>query len=234
LGLCQIYNIEERRLVTDSTGWAGNIGLAIAASKFTKSVFSATAGSHLQFKTKKDLFLLVANYNIISANGERFDDRTQAHFRYNRKVNKWLRMEYFFQIQTNALTKIRQRFLNGIGPRFKLSPHEKAKFYLGMAYMYEFESLLDPALIERNHRMSSYLTYTLVPSDNATFSNTTYFQPLIQDFFDYRIANDSKLNFTITRNLRFTAIISFRFDAHPPEEIPGLSYQINNGLTYKF
>ena len=105
----QIYNVEQRRLVTDTIGWAGNMGLSISASKFTKSVFSASLGTHLQYKTSKDLYLFVGNYNIINADGENFDNRAQIHLRYNREFNEWVRMEYFFQIQSNNLTKIKSR-----------------------------------------------------------------------------------------------------------------------------
>ncbi|WP_235296026.1 DUF481 domain-containing protein [Portibacter marinus] len=230
----QVYNVEQRRLVTDTIGWAGNLSLSISASKFTKSVFSVNAGSHVQYKTLKDLFLFVANYNIINADGENFDNRAQAHFRYNREFNEWVRMEYFFQIQNNTLTKIESRILNGVGPRIKLSQYEKAKFYYGIAYMYEIEHLTNPEIVNRDHRISSYFTFTLLPEKGISLSNTTYIQPLIKDFNDFRVFNDSNLDFAITSNLRFTTSVSFLYDAEPPENVPGLNYQVRNGLTYKF
>jgi hypothetical protein len=230
----QIYNVEQRRLVTDTTGWDGRLSLAVSAAKFTKSVFTVNASSHLQYKTEKDLYLLLLNYDIINADGENFDNRTYAHFRYNRKINELVRWEYFFQIQSNALIKVEQRILNGTGPRLKLSEYEKAKFYFGLAYMFEYEVLDEPRIINRDHRLSSYFTFTLLPENDISMVNTTYIQPLIDDFNDFRVANDTNLQFAITKKLRFTTVVTFLYDAVPPVGIPGLNYQIRNGLTYRF
>ncbi|GLR15489.1 DUF481 domain-containing protein [Portibacter lacus] len=230
----QIYNVEQRRLVTDTTGWAGKVSLSVSASKFTKSVFSLNASSHLQYKTDRDLYLFIVNYDIINADGENFDNRAYAHLRYNRKLNEWVRLEYFFQIQNNALTKVRERILNGIGARMKLSNFEKAKFYFGLAYMHEYEVLTEPVIKNNDHRISSYFTFTLLPEDGISLSNTTYIQPLIKDFNDYRVSNDTNLQFAISKNLHFSTIFTFLYDAKPPIEVPSLNYQIRNGIIYKF
>ncbi len=230
----QILNVEQQRIITDTTGWAGRIGLSIAASKFTKSLFSFNAGSHLQYKDSKNLYLFIVNYDIVNAGGERFDNRGHAHFRYNYKINALVRWEFFTQVQFNSLTKIRLRSLTGTGPRFKLSNYEKAKFYWGIAYMFEYEELVDPIVFHNDHRISSYFTFTLIPEKTIRFSNTTYAQPLINNFNDFRIANDSNLVFDINKNLKFTTVFSFLYDSNPPIDIPNTNYVIRNGLQYKF
>lgn len=230
----QIYNIEERRIITDTTGWAGRMNLSFAASKFTKSVVTANIGSHIQYKTKSDLYLLLLNYDIINANGENFDNRAYAHLRYNRKLSELVKMEYFFQIQSNALLKVQQRILNGLGPRLRLSNTKKAKSYFAIAYMYEFEVLSESQERNFDHRLSSYFTFTLFPKADLCFSNTTYFQPLLNNLQDYRVSNDSNLQFSITRKIKFTTILTFLYDTEPPNEVPGLNYQVRNGITYNF
>lgn len=230
----QIMNVEQQRIVTDTTGWAGRLGLSVAASKFTKTLFAFNASSHLQYQDEKNLYLCIINYDILNANGERFDNRGFSHFRYNYKINNLIRWEVFTQLQFNTLTKINRRWLNGIGPRFKLSNYEKAKFYFGLAYMFEYEELLDPVIYYNDHRLSSYFTFTLIPEKTIKFSNTTYVQPLLKDFNDFRISNDSNLIFDINKHLKFTTIFSFLFDSNPPTEVPSTNYVIKNGLLYKF
>lgn len=230
----QIYNIERQRLITDTLGWAGNFGLSISASKFRSATFSTNAFSHLQYKTARDLYLFIVNYDIVSGGGETFDNRAYAHIRYNRKISELVRWEYFFQIQNNTQTKVQQRILNGTGPRFKLSTYEKAKFYWGIAYMYEYEITAEPEQTNKDHRLSSYFTFALMPEANVSLNNTTYVQPLIENFYDYRVANDTNLNFAINKRLIFSTMLTFLYDAEPPVEVPNLNYAVRNGLTYSF
>lgn len=230
----QILNIEQQRIVTDTTGWAGRMGLSVSASKFTKSLFSINTRGHLQYKTNKDLYLLIANFDLVNADGENFDNRGYGHFRYNRKFTDLIRFEIFTQVQYNSLTKIKSRSLSGIGPRFKLSQHENAKFYWGLAYMYEYEVIAEQEQVNNDHRGSTYFTFTLLPVKDITFSNTTYIQPLLTDIQDYRVSNDSNLDFKINENLKFNTIFSFLYDEEPPADVPKLNYLVRNGLSYQF
>jgi len=162
------------------------------------------------------------------------NNRGYSHFRYNYKVNSLIRWEAFTQWQFNALTKISQRWLTGTGPRFKLSEYEKAKFYFGLTYMYEYEELNLPEIYNNDHRLSSYFTFTLLPEKGIRFTNTTYIQPLIKDFTDFRVSNDTNLSFAINKHLKFTTVFGFLYDSNPPVDVPQTNYLINNGLQYKF
>lgn len=231
IGLSQILNVEQQRIVTDTTGWAGSISLATSASQFTKTLFSFNGNAHAQYKNDKNLALFILNYTVVNADGESFDDRGYAHFRYNHEFNDLFRGEIFTQIQSNSLLKVNQRTLLGIGPRLKLSQYENAKFYFGLAYMYEYEVLKDNIEINSDHRLSSYFTFTLVPQEVIKLTNTTYIQPLIKNFIDYRVSNETLLSFDITNNLSFNASLNFLYDAVPPPDVPGLNYFLRNGVT---
>ncbi len=230
----QILNIEGLRLVTDTTGWSGQMGVAVSASKFTKSLFSFNTNGHVQLKQDKNLYLLVGNSEIVNVNGSSFNKSGFAHFRYNRKISDLIRLEGFTQIQFNALIKIESRWLNGAGIRFKLSQYEKAKFYFGLTYMHESEKLTDRDVTDQANRMSSYFTFTLAPEAIVTFSNTTYVQPLIGNIHDFRISNDTNLSFKINKHLSLNALLHYLYDSKPPIDVPTSNYQIYNGLTFKF
>lgn len=47
----QIINTESMRMVTDTIGWAGKIGLDASFSKNTRSNFKIKNTIHLQYKT---------------------------------------------------------------------------------------------------------------------------------------------------------------------------------------
>lgn len=230
----QIKNIESQRIITDTTGWSGDMGVSISAAKNTVSFFSFNGDGHLQHQTSKDLYLALIDYNLVNAGGEEFSNSGFLHFRYNRKISKLVRWELFTQGQFNDLTKIKSRYLYGTGIRFKLSDLERAKFYYGLSMMYESETLTDVTKKNNDGRWSSYFTFTLQPEQTVNLSNTTYLQPKMNRFRDLRLTNDTKLSFKISNHLNFSTNFHYLYDAFPPDGVPKSSYEISNGLTYGF
>ena len=230
----QIINMENKRIATDTTGFSGRMGLSLSASRFTQSYVAADLNGQIQWKTNRNLYLLVGDFEIVNAGGESFNNSGHGHFRFNRKFTDVIRGELFTQIQYNSVTKITRRILNGIGIRLKLSQYETAKVYWGFAVMNEYEEVSDPKIINKDNRISSYFTFTLAPVPNISLRNTTYVQPKLADFKDYRLANSTLLSFDITDNLKFSTVFSFLYDSRPPIEVPTINYQVKNGLNYSF
>jgi len=230
----QIINIESQRIQTDTTGWSGNLGVSLTASKNTVSYTAFNAQGHLQHKTDNDLWLFLVDYDLVRAGDQNFSDSWFSHVRYNRKIGGVIRVEAFSQAQYNEVSKIDLRLLNGIGLRFKLSDYKRARFYYGATYMYEYEEVIAEDEINKDSRLSSYFTFTLRPEKHVFFSNTTYIQPLFKDFEDYRLSNDTRLVFSITSQLRFSTTFRFLYDSNPPVEVPNSIYQVNNGLFFQF
>jgi hypothetical protein len=230
----QIINMESKRIATDTTGFSGKMGVSLSASRFTQSYIAADLSGQIQWKTNRNIYLLVGDFQIVNAGGESFNNSGYGHFRFNRKLSDVIRGELFTQIQYNSVTKIKKRILNGIGIRIKLSPVETAKIYWGLAVMNEYEELSDPEIINKDNRLSSYFSFTLAPVEKISLRNTTYVQPRLADFKDYRLANNTVLNFGITDKLKFTTTFSFLYDSRPPIDVPTINYQVKNGLNYKF
>lgn len=232
----QIVNIEKQRISDDSTGWFGTANVNFAGVKSTKSILALSTGTLLEYKSKSnsDLWLLITELNLISAEKEKFSNSGFGHLRYNHKLGKAVRWEIFSQIQYNSLTKINKRFLAGTGPRFKLTQYENARFYWGVAYMYEYEEVSDSTMLHHDHRASSYFSFTLSPVETVSFSSTTYVQPLLKDWGDYRISNETSLSLNISKKLTFNATLKYAFDSNPPFQVPNNTYSFSNGLELAF
>jgi hypothetical protein len=54
----QIVNMESQRYQTDTTGWAGTAGGNFVLTNFGQKVFAVNANGHLQYISKKSLYLL--------------------------------------------------------------------------------------------------------------------------------------------------------------------------------
>ena len=231
----QIVNVERQRIAsTDTAGWYGWASIDFATAKSTVSYVSLGFNSQVEHKGANSLILLLVDYNLLQAGNKDFDNNAFAHLRFNTKLSKVIRWEAFTQIQYNNLTKVNMRYLAGTGPRFKLTPYETAKFYWGVAYMFEYEEDINPEVTHQDHRISSYFSFSLRPVDNVSFVSTTYVQPLIRDFGDYRLLNEDILSLAITGNLSFHMKFQVTYDAAPPEGVPNTIYKSVNGLTYKF
>lgn len=231
----QIVNIESSRIHTDTIGWSGSIGGNVSLAKNVDKVFSAGAFAHLQYKTGKNLYLFLGDYSFLKGAQKKYTDNTFFHLRYNRKISSLLRWEIFTQLQTNKITKIDNRFLAGMGPRFKLSGSGRLHVYLGVLAMYEYErELTEPPVSHRTVRNSSYLSFTLKPTPTLEIVSTTFYQPRLAHWGDFRILNQESANLSITQKLSATVNWNYLYDQYPVEGIPRSNYTFSTGLKYAF
>lgn len=231
----QIVNIESRRIQSDTTGWTGSVGGSMSLIKNVNKVFSAGAFAHLQYKNRKNLYLLLGDYSFLKGSNKKFTDNTFFHLRYNHKLNGLIRWELFTQFQTNKITKIDSRFLAGMGPRFKLSGTGVLHVYLGLLAMYEYErEIADPPVSHHNARSSSYLSFTLKPTATLEIISTTFYQPRFDKWTDFRVLNQESVSLAITQQLAATINWNYLYDRYPVAGVPRSNYSFTTGLKYAF
>lgn len=231
----QILNAESLRKVTDTSGFSGATSLKFALKRTTNDFLTVTSNLHLQYKTEKELFLFKNDIDFQKIEGEKFENSGISHLRYNYRFHPRIAWEIFTQAQYNKVSLITFRGLLGTGTRFKLSTAENYKFYLGTLLMYEHEEIDDGITpLQRDFRGSCYFSFSLYPKSNISITSTTYYQPLLSKFSDYRIANQSSLAIEIVKNLAFLTSYTFTYDAFPAVGIPNSQYDFTSGLSYSF
>ncbi|MGV6827815.1 MAG: DUF481 domain-containing protein [Flavobacteriales bacterium] len=231
----QILNVESLRKVTDTSGFSGSTSLYFSLKRNTNDFFSISNDIHLQYKMKKNLILFKNLINFQKIEGNDFTNKGISHLRYNYRFRPRIAFETFVQGQYNKVSKINFRGLIGAGLRMKLSTtSEKYKIYFGSLIMYEQEELSDDSQIERNFRNSNYLSFSLYPTDRITLISTTYYQPKLNEFSDYRISSQSSLLIKLYKTLDFKTSYTFTYDAEPAFEIPNSQYNLTSGLSYSF
>lgn len=235
-GRGQIVNVESARMQSDTVGWMGSFGAAFSMTRNTSRIFGANADAHLQYKTSRDrgLWLILGNYNLLKISGKNFLSDGLFHLRYNRKVNEWLRWEFFGQFQNNDITQIDSRILFGTGPRFKLVKQPRFRLYGAALLMYEHEKeATKPAVKHSDMRSSSYLSFTWLPQDYLELISTTYFQPRLARFSDYRILNQLVLKVRATPHFSLTTKWNYLHDRFPAGTAPATVYHFATGFTYE-
>lgn len=235
----QLVNIESRRMQTDSVRLAGNANLSFNYQKtndVTLNVFKASLSAQGKTKNLKNILLVLGNYNLAGSSGATINNSGFGHVRYNYKINKWFRWEVFSQLQFNELLSLRYRSLSGTGARFKLTHSETIGTYLGVSSFYEHEQIQDiQQTVNQDIRMSNYFVLSIsFPKDRGEFTSTTYYQPLYQQFSDFRFSNQSLIQLNITKQLSFTTSVNYFFDSNPPAEVRQSTFALNNGLRWRF
>jgi putative salt-induced outer membrane protein YdiY len=230
----QILNIEQERIKTDTTGWAGSAKLSFHYSKTDQELLSGGAYMHIQYKTKRSYYLNLTEYNLTKSSGSEYVNAGIQHFRYNYKFNDWFLGETFTQAQFNKILKVKFRWLFAAGPRIKIVETKPFSLYIAALYMYEYEELYDTSVICRYHRLSSYMSSILKLRDNLNLINTNYFQPRIDKFPDYRIFSQTDLKIGINKHFSFLASYIYSYDAFPPFGVPKETHYIGNSLAFDF
>ncbi len=230
----QILNIEQERINSDTSRWAGSAKTSFQYSKNGQEIWSGGAYMHIQYKTKRSIFLTLSEYNLTKASGSDFVNAGAQHFRYNYKINDRFTGEMFTQFQFNKVLKVKFRWLLGAGPRVKIVKTKPFSLYFAAAYMYEYEELYDTDILNRNHMLSSYLSSNLKIRDNLSFINTTYFQPKISNFSDYRVLSQSDLKVGITKHFSFLVSYIYSYDAFPAIGVPKETHYLGNSIAFNF
>jgi hypothetical protein len=233
----QIVNAESARLQSDTTGWMGGAGLSAELTQSTQKIFGIDAQLHLQYKTSNDkgMWLILGNYNFLKVANTESISNYYVHLRYNRKITHWLKWEVFTQYMNNDITQIKSRLLLGTGPRFKLIKKKLFRSYAGSIIMYEKEiEITTPVITHRDWRSSNYISFSWTPKDNIELISTTYFQPLLKKFSDYRLLNQAAFKVKASPHFALSVKWNYLHDRFPAGVAPRTTYSFSTGIDYDF
>lgn len=233
----QVVNIETLRKPSDSAKWTGSVSLDVSLIKNTNNIFRVANKAHIQYNDKINLWLFVNDINLQKIEGSSLVNRGTQHLRYNRKISDKIKWEAFAQGQYDAISEIDYRGLVGTGPRFKLSKSDNYRFYLGTLVMYEYEKASKgiQSRIQNDIRGSAYLSFSLYPTENFSVISTSYYQPKINAFSDYRFSSNTSILFKIYEDLAFKTSFNFFHDEVPvSSSVTKTQFELTNGLLYSF
>ena len=235
VGQGQIVNVESQRIQSDTTGWFGNFGVSFELDKNKVQVVNLNTNAQIEYKQARNLYLFLFNYDLLEGDSQTLQNNLFFHLRYNYKMGELLRLEAFTQLQQNGLSGIKSRWLIGAGPRFKIVKAKKLSLFAAGLVMYEDEhELTKPPLLHKNIRNSSYVTASWRPDSRAEITTTLFYQPLFEDFSDFRLLHELKVKFKFTKKFSFFTTWSFLYDSKPAVDVPNNIYTLKNGIEYEF
>lgn len=231
----QLVNIESKRMQTDSIRFVLKNDFAFSYSDNDgRYLYQISNGLTTQVKSKdlRQIYLLLGNYSLIRAKDQDFGNSWFLHLRMNYKLTNLFRMESFIQSQGDRVLDVNSRSIAGAGVRLKLISRENIKLYVANAYMYEIERSDELDAYYRNHRSSSYISFSgYFPKAKISIVNTLYYQPLYKDFTDFRILEQFKASYPITKYLKIFALYDYYYDSYTPKERAQYTSKTKVGLS---
>ena len=241
----QIVNVHSKFATSDSEGVFG--GLEAASNRRTGNTnYLALTGKALfglRFSGFHTYFLWNGAKKVVS--GDNISNHTMEHLRFRYDFTEVFSLEAFGQHDFNEFKRLSLRALVGGGPRIQFEALDMWRLALGLAYMFEVERLDDAAddagdpymdaNVQNNfHRMSSYLRLRFDMTDSASVVNTTFIQPRLADFNDFRLLNELSMQVDIVGGLGIKFSFAISYDSQPAMGVEGLDTFIGSSLTYSF
>ncbi len=232
----QVVNIESKRFDGKEIGWHGSAEVNLSFVRNTKDIWQMGQRSRLQKNRENNMLLLLSDFGLVKAGGEDFVNRGFGHIRYSSVLNpsRSIWWESFAQSQYNQVQKLKLRILLGSGFRFRILHQDSLAVNTGALIMAEYQDFSGEDPIRRNFRMSSYLSFSFQTHSNIEVGSTTYYQPVVTKFSDYRIADESYIAFRFAKRWQFKTTFNMVYDSNPPIAIPSLSFSLVNGFNFKF
>ncbi len=235
-GYCQV-NTEAMRKGGVEDRFRTTLNFDLELNKGNTDFFSYAGNLRFDYKKNRYKVFLVNNIETAEEDDELFTNKAFNHLRGMRKMNDFLTIESFAQIEYNEFLNLNRRVLFGAGGRMRILHREDAlTVHLGVAGMYEQEDYTDESTEENKKllRSTNYLTIKWNWDDHIAFDYTNYFQPDAGNLKDYRILINSSLEFTITEYLSFITTLSYRFDSEPMAGLENYDLGVTNGIQLVF
>jgi len=230
-----IVHIENSRFSQRKEGFSGNVDVGLNFTQAVNFIFTTSNASQLQFAKDNHTVLSVNGLNLTIVNETKPVNDGFQHFRYGYKIKEHYIFETFVQGQYNHNTRIRARYLMGIGMLFKVFETEKdsLQLFTGVHYMPEYEEELG-GQINRHHRLNSIISFSAPFKNKSKFDLVMYIQPDIARLTDFRVSSQASYEIPITERLRFRVSFAVFYDTHPPEGLQTTFFSARNALRYNF
>ena len=128
------------------------------------------------------------------------------------------------------------RTLIGGGYRFRL--FEKGDSYqgrLGLGVFYSREEINDTGnTVDEVNRLNSYFTFLYKIKEGLNFLTTSYYQPDVDQFSDYRLLEQLSLEFNLAKGLLYFVTIDISYDSDPVVGLEKNDTSYKSGIKYRF
>lgn len=230
-------NIESVRNTQKEKMFWGEIKGGLELQKGNVDVLAYDLDVLTHFQKKSHHVFLQGKTSQGKQEDKKFKNASFAHLRWTWMCFEIIGVELFTQIQQDEFKSLEVRQLNGGGLRSELIKNKNLTLSLGSGAMLDYEIIKDKES-SMLLRSTSYLTFlkTFENNKKSMFMFTVYYQPLFDDFSDYRINLEGNIQTVLidSWNIFIDNSINFMYDTKPPEGILTNDLIIKTSLLYSW
>ena len=208
-------NIESLRLEMKE-GFGGKFSLNYEGQNGNTEKTSISSSSLNIWRYQRDELLLLGDYTFGRTLGIVDTNNGRAHLRYTFDLKEARSYEFFTQSEFDQFKKLNSRTLAGGNIRYRLLQAEDHSFYFGVGAFFEHRDY--SSISNRNGvRGNFYLSYSHKIKEHFSAFATTYYQPYITEFNDYRFQMSSGLEVIMTKVMAINISYDFSYDNFVPD-----------------
>jgi putative salt-induced outer membrane protein YdiY len=235
-----IVNIESMRTGEPPSGYSGAVNLSVDGESGNTDKLGANVGARLQWHGGAVTNFAIFRYAYAETSGIQDTNKLLFHARHIRRITARTAYEGFVQAERNKFARLSFRGLIGGGARLTLSKKPDVKsLHLGIGGFYSRETLENKAGATDNGsqniwRLNSYINYLHHLNDQVSILSTTYYQPTVEDFGDYRLLEEASLSVKMTDTLSLNLSLDLTHDSKPPQGVKKTDTTYSSGIEYNF
>jgi len=239
-GAHAIVNIESLHTGEPPPGYSGAVNVSADGQSGNTEKLGVNAGARLQWHGGAVTNFAILRYSYGQTSGIEDTNKLFSHARHIRQVSAKTAYEGFIQAERNTFNRLSFRGLIGGGARLTLveTPDVKA-VHLGLGGFFSRETLekrtgLTDAGSDNTWRINSYLNYVQQLNHSVRVLSTTYYQPAVDEFSDYRLLEDATLSVKMTDTLSLNLSLNLAHDSKPPQSVKKTDTTYSTGIEYSF
>jgi putative salt-induced outer membrane protein YdiY len=239
-GAHAIVNIEALHTGEPPPGYSGTVNVSVDGQSGNTDKLSVNAGTRLQWHGGAITNFAILRYNYGETSGAQDTNKFFSHARHIHQISDKTAYEGFVQAERNIFTRLTFRGLIGGGLRLTLAEiPEKKSLHLGAGGFFSREILVNRADLtdagsKNTWRVNTYLNYVQQLNDSVRVLSTTYYQPAVDDFGDYRLLEDAALSVKMTDSLSLKVSLNLAHDSQPPQDVKKTDTTYSTGIEYSF
>jgi len=236
----QIVNTQPLLGKVQADGLNGEVGASLDWRTGNVALLRVIGSALFTYRTGEHTLIWSSKGDYGESGGDPFISQVFSHLRYQARLGEVLTWEVFGQVSSARFKRLRFRGLVGTGPRVALVEGEAGGVSVGVAYMFEHESLNTsdyPASgrTDAHHRLSAYVTGRVSLAEQLSLVHTTYLQPRFDAFADdVRVSSETDLVVSLAKRLAITLGFDLAYDAEPPAGVDSLDTALTVGLSWGF
>jgi putative salt-induced outer membrane protein YdiY len=235
-----IVSMESVHLGKPQQGYSGAFDINASGEYGNTEKSSVSTGLKLVRNKDAATDFVLMNYQYGQSGNIRDKNKAFIHGRHIQQLTPKYAWEGFAQLSSDEFTRLNLRLLLGAGARISLWQDSKSwQGFFGLGGFYEKEKLdvetgSDEDQTTEAWRGNAYFVFKASINENVSVVSTTYYQPNLGRFGDFRAIEDASLVSKLTETLAAKISLDVTHDSEPPAGVKHTDTTLQVGLDVSF